>query len=311
MEGSLQGGHPPIVSPMAEGMRREAVGIMPHHGRRGGERGPTNGRRIDGQGGFAREDRAGDGSFERTGADFARGLAARGCTVLLAARREDRLKVLQAELQKKYGVSVEVFPADLSDPAAPQQLLNSIRAAGFSVDVLVNNAGLGLFGDFLAVPWEKTEAMLRLDILALTRMTWLFGAEMAARGSGYILQVASTGAFQPTPTYAAYCAAKSYVLSLGEALHYEFKPKGVVCTTLCPGVTRTEFFQVAGQRMTPFQRMTIMDSPAVARIGLDALERGRASVVAGWMNALVAFSTRFLPRAFLVAMAAGVMAEPA
>jgi uncharacterized protein len=138
-------------------------------------------------------------------------------------------------------------------------------------------------------------------------MTRLFVADMIARRFGYILQVASTGAFQPTPTYAAYAAAKSYVLSFGEALHYELRQTGVSCTVLCPGVTRTEFFDVAGQPLTAYQRSTMMDSAAVARVGIQAMLQKRSSVVAGWLNSVFALGTRLLPRQVLAAMAHRLM----
>jgi short-subunit dehydrogenase len=134
-------------------------------------------------------------------------------------------------------------------------------------------------------------------------MTRLFAADMVARKFGYILQVASTGAFQPIPTYAAYAAAKSYVLSFGEALHYELRQTGVTCTVLCPGVTRTEFFEVAGQTPTLYQRSTMMDSATVARIGITAMLQGRSSVVVGWLNAIFALGTRLLPRQVSAAIA--------
>jgi short-subunit dehydrogenase len=243
------------------------------------------------------------GASSGMGADFARELAARGCGLILAARRADRLQELQKEIAARHAVPVDYISIDLSRPEGPRELFEAIGARGLTVDILINNAGYALFGEFAESDWPKLEAMLQLDVIALTHLTRLFAAEMAARGSGKILLVASTGSFQPTPKYAAYAAAKSYVLQLGEALHFELRPKGVTCTVLCPGVTRTEFFAVAGQEMTAFQRATAMPSAAVARIGIRALLAGRSCVVAGWTNNLVALSTRLAPRQFLAAMA--------
>ncbi len=243
------------------------------------------------------------GASSGLGADFARELAARGCGVILAARRADRLQELQKEITARYAVPVDYVSIDLSRPDGPRELFEAIRAKGRTVDVLINNAGYAVFGEFADSDWPKLEAMLQLDIVALTHLTRLFAAEMAARGSGRILLVASTGAFQPTPNYAAYAAAKSYVLQLGEALHYELRPKGVTCTVLCPGVTRTEFFDVAGQEMTAFQHATAMPSAAVARIGIRAMLASRSCVVAGRMNNLIALGTRLAPRQFLAFMA--------
>jgi short-subunit dehydrogenase len=241
------------------------------------------------------------GASSGLGADFARQLAAQGCHLILVARRLERLQELQAEISTRYEVKVDCVTIDLAVPDAPQQLYDQLKAAGQTVDILVNNAGHGLYGEFWQAPWAKLHQMLELDMVALTHLTHLFMADMVARDFGYILQVASTGAFQPTPTYAAYSAAKSYVLSLGEALHYELRRTHVTCTVLCPGVTRTEFFEVSGQRMTTYQRLTAMDSAEVARIGIAALLKGRSYVVAGWINAFFAWSIRFMPRRLVVA----------
>lgn len=247
------------------------------------------------------------GASSGLGADFARQLAARGCGLILVARRADRLRGLQTEILASYDVLVECLAMDLVEGDAPQKLYDQLKAANRTVDVLVNNAGYGVFGEFRITPWERLHQMLELDIVALTHLTRLFVADMLLRNSGYILNVASTGAFQPTPTYAAYAAAKSYVLSLSEALHYELRRSAVKCTALCPGVTRTEFFEVAGQKMTTYQRLTSMESADVARIGIEAMLKGRSSVVAGGLNALMAWSTRWMPRQFLAAMSNRLM----
>ena len=228
------------------------------------------------------------GASSGLGADFARQLAARGCQLILVARRGEGLRELQAEISTRCEVSIECVAMDLLEADAPQRLYDQINGLGRTVDVLINNAGKGLFGEFTVVPWESLDQMLEFDVVAPTHLARLFVADMVKRGSGYVLFIASTGAFQPTPTYAAYSAAKGYVLSLGEALHYELRQTGVRCTVLCPGVTRTEFFSVAGQRTTPYQRMTMMESSTVARIGIEAMLRGRPYVVAGRLNALVA-----------------------
>jgi uncharacterized protein len=247
------------------------------------------------------------GASSGLGADFARQLAGMGCGLILAARREERLLALKEELLAAYPVPVECMAIDLAASGSPEALHERIRASGRDVDVLVNNAGYGLYGDFVETPWERMQQMLELDIVALTRLTHLFVPDMRARGFGYVLNVASTGSFQPTPTYAAYSAAKAYVLSLGEALHYELRGSGVGCTTLCPGVTRTEFFDVAGQALTAYQRMTMMESSAVAHVGLQTMLRGRSSVVAGPFNALFAWGTRLLPRQTLAAISGRLM----
>jgi short-subunit dehydrogenase len=247
------------------------------------------------------------GASSGMGADFARQLAELGCNLILVARRADRLQELEKEITGRCGASAESMTLDLAAPDAPQQLYDSVKSKNQAVDVLVNNAGFAVYGEFHSTDWKACRQMLELDVVALTHLTRLFAADMVQRKFGFILQVASNGAFQPTPLYAAYAAAKSYVLYFGEALHYELRPHGVGLTVLCPGPTRTEFFDVAGQKLTLYQRLTMMDSAGVARTGIRAMLRKRSCVVAGPLNAAVAASAPLLPRQLMAAMAARMM----
>lgn len=235
------------------------------------------------------------GASSGLGVDFARELARRGCNLVLVARREERLQQLQAEIQAAHGVKVTVVALDLGAPDAPQALYDRLHAQQTPIDVLVNNAGFGVFGNELDIPWEKTRQMLQLDIVALTHLTKLFGRDMVRRGFGFFLQVASIGAYQPSPTYAAYSAAKSYVRSFSQALNYELRGTGVSSTVVSPGVTATEFLQVSGQRRTWFHKATMMTSAEVAAAGIRAMLRRRYSVVPGFMNWLTALFTNFTP----------------
>lgn len=247
------------------------------------------------------------GASSGIGVDFARELAARGANLVLVARREERLRALAEELERTHGVRTRVLAADLAKPDAPRALHDRLRGEGLAVDVLVNNAGFGVYGPFLDVAWERERQMIELDVLALVHLTKLFAADMRARGYGRVLQVASIGAFQPSPTYAAYSAAKAFVQSFGEALACELRGTGVSVTVVSPGVTESEFLAVAGQRRSLFQRLTVMPSAKVARIGVRALERGRPLVVPGFANALTAFSMRFLPRRWQASLARTAM----
>ncbi len=236
------------------------------------------------------------GASSGLGADFARVLAEHGCPLVLVARREDRLKQLAEEIASRHGVDVRVVAMSLSDPDAPKALHERLASEGLEVDVLVNNAGFGAFGVFLSIPWEREREMLQLDVVAVVHLTKLFAADMVRRGRGWILQVASIGTYQPTPTYASYSAAKAFVLSFGEALAFELRGKGVRVTVVSPGVTATEFLAVAGQKPTLYQRLAMMKSEDVARAGIAALLRGRPSTVPGLVNKLPAFLMRFTPR---------------
>ena len=247
------------------------------------------------------------GASSGLGADFARDFAKRGCKLVLVARREERLAQLAAELANDHGADTRVVALDLGGEGAADELHDLLRAEGIDVHVLVNNAGAGVFGPFLASEWPRQRQMLALDIVALTHLTHRFAKDMAARGDGYVLQVSSIGAFLPTPTYASYSAAKSFVLSFGEALARELKPHGVRVCTLCPGVTETEFFAAAGQPRSLFQRMSVVPSPAVVKIGVEALLRGRTSVVPGLLNKVSALSMRLFPRQWQAATAHALM----
>lgn len=248
------------------------------------------------------------GASSGLGADFARNLAAQGCDLLLVARREDLLRSLQEELKTRYGAGVDILPLDLTAPDAPQTLYDWTKAQGKTVDVLINNAGFGLFGPFLDIPWEREKNMLELDIVTLTHLTKLFVKDMVARNFGYVLLVASIGAYQPTPLYASYSAAKGFVLNFGEALNYELRKTRVKCTVLSPGITATEFLKVSGQQATLYQRLTMMQSPEVVRIGIASMLKGKPSVVPGWLNAATAWSNRLIPRRLSAAIGHRLMA---
>jgi uncharacterized protein len=243
------------------------------------------------------------GASSGLGVDFARQLAARGANLVLVARRQDQLCSVAAEIEKEYAVTVHAIPMDLAEPAAPELLYDQLVQLGLQVDILVNNAGFGAFGNFVDIPWQRHQAMLDIDIIALTHLTRLFLPDMISRSYGYVLLVASNGAYQPTPTYAAYAAAKAYVLSMGEAINYELRGTGVSVTVISPGITATEFLKVSGQSPSLYQRLVLMDSPTVARIGIESMLRRRASVVPGFINSLVAFSTHLVPRRMLASLA--------
>ena len=247
------------------------------------------------------------GASSGLGVDFAKELAKHGANLILVARREERLKAVAEQIRQEFGVDVVVIPMGLAVPDAPQALYDRLKVENKSVDVLVNNAGYGLFGTFAELPWEKQKNMLDLDIVTLTHMTKLFVPDMVARKFGAVLQVASIAAYQPAPTYAAYAGAKSYVLSFSDALDHELRGTGVNVTTVSPGVTATEFLKVAGQKPTLYQRLVMMQSPEVARQGVRALLHQRRSVVPGFFNAFSAFLMRFIPRRWMTVLAEAMM----
>lgn len=237
------------------------------------------------------------------GEELAKLFAADGYDLVLVARSRDGLVRVGEALKAKHGIAYTALPADLTDPAAPAAIHRAVSEAGHEVTALVNNAGFGLHGAFTPVPGHApTELgreleMIQVNVTALTHLTKLFLPEMVKRGRGRILNVASTAAFQPGPFMAVYYATKAYVLSFSEALSVELSGTGVTATVLCPGATRTNFqaeANVADSRL--FRSPTVMDAPAVARVGYRALQAGKPMVVSGGFNKLLAQSTRFVPR---------------
>lgn len=248
------------------------------------------------------------GASSGLGADFARILASMGCHLILVARRQERLEALKKEISADFGVSVKVIPMDLSLPESPQKLYDQVKEEGIDVDVLINNAGFGIYGEFLEIDWERTHQMLQLNMITVAHLTWLFAQDMISRNFGYVLHIASNGAYQPSPLYAAYAASKSFVLSFSEALNYELRDTNVKCTALSPGITVTEFHQAAGQKEgSLYYRLTKMDSMTVARKGIEALLAGRPSLVPGWAVSVMAWSSQRAPRRLATALAAWLM----
>jgi len=242
------------------------------------------------------------------GADFARELAGYGCNLVLTARREDRLEALKEEITSNSGVSVEVIPADLSKLETPQELYDQIKVAGISIDVLVNNAGFGIYGAFLNTDWQREHELIQLNVTALVHLTKLFLPGMVARGFGYILQMASNSAYQPTPYYSTYGGSKSFVLSFSEALNFELRGTGVSSTAFSPGTVATEFHQVTGQRVGDFYyRLTKMESSRVARMGIKAMLKRRSSAVVDWKIALMAWFSQRAPRSLATASVGWLM----
>ncbi|MFB6264287.1 MAG: SDR family NAD(P)-dependent oxidoreductase [Bradymonadaceae bacterium] len=244
------------------------------------------------------------GGSSGLGVDIARKLADRGASMILVARREERLEEVAAELEDDHGVDADWISMDLARRGAAKDLYDAVEQKGYTVDVLVNNAGFGIYEEFLETEWSDQESMLDLDVRTPLHLTRLYGEEMVERGWGRILQVASIGAYEPTPLYATYSASKALLRNFSEAFDFELDGTGVSCTTVCPGVTRTEFFDSAGQdEVTLYQKLTMMKSENVASIAVRAMMQRRRLVVPGILNSLTMWSTRFMPRRLLTYVA--------
>ncbi|MEP6609866.1 MAG: SDR family NAD(P)-dependent oxidoreductase, partial [Burkholderiaceae bacterium] len=192
------------------------------------------------------------------GEEFARQYAEQGRSLVLVARRLDRLQTLAEALRQQYRIDVVAEQVDVSDVAAVIQLHQRLRERGIAIGILVNNAGHGLQGPFLDGRLDAALAMVQLDVASLTAVTHVFAQDMRIRGGGKILLVASLLAYQGVQNFAVYAAAKAYVLRLGEALHLELKRDGVTVTALCPGMSDTGFATAAQQKITPALKVLMM-----------------------------------------------------
>lgn len=237
------------------------------------------------------------------GLEFARQLAGRGYHLVLVARSQPRLESAAQSLAAP-GRQIRLVPLDLSEPDASAKLVAQTDAWGLTPTILVNNAGCGDWGRFLDRPLEPIDAMVRLNVSTLVQLSHHYGRRMRERRHGYLLQVASTAAFQPVPSYAAYAATKAFVLSFSRTLHYEGRKHGVSSTALCPGPTDTDFFRNAGQQPNAIFRAILLPPDRVARQGLDAMFRRRAVHVPGFINKLTAAVPRFLPSGWMARAAA-------
>ena len=222
--------------------------------------------------------------------------------LVLVARNADKLAQVATELQA-HGVTVKTIPLDLAAPPAPKFLFEQLQREGIAVDILINNAGFGAFGDFTQMPEQEVQGQIDLNITALTQLTHLFLPPMLKRRSGRIMNVASTAAFQPGPLMAVYYATKAYVLSFSEALANELRNSGVTVTCFCPGATHTGFAKRAGTEGSRlFKQLGAMDAAKVALDGYRAVMEGRTTAISGAHNWLVAQSTRFAPRKMVTAV---------
>jgi len=236
------------------------------------------------------------GASSGFGEEFAHQYAEQGHSLVLVARRLNRLQALAEALRRQHRIDVVVEQVDLSDIAAVIHLHRRLQERGIAIDILINNAGHGLHSPFVDSQLDAALAMVQLDVASLTAVTHVFAQDMRARGRGKILLVASLLAYQGVQNFAVYAAAKAYVLRLGEALHRELTRDGVTVTVLCPGMSDTGFATAAQQKITPALKRLMMQPAAVVRASIRALQAGRISVVPGWANKALVSLTWATPR---------------
>ena len=248
------------------------------------------------------------GASSGIGAALARRFAALGARTALVARRHDRLQEVARDIAAAGRPEPVVIQADLFEDSAHAQVLDQAREALGRIDVLVNNAGLGFTGRFAELSPEQVEHMLQLNVRALVRMTHLVLPEMLERGSGGIMNVASTAAYQPMGYMAVYAATKAFVLNFSVALWAECRRRGVVVTSVNPGTTLTEFFD--GSTWDRRRRLFLkhaMSADRVAAIGIKALARGRPKVICGLGNRALACVSWLMPRSWTARATASVL----
>lgn len=235
------------------------------------------------------------GASSGIGFALAEEFAKKGHSLVLSSRIDSELKMIAASMTATYDVNVETVAADLSTPDGPHNIYNFVEASGIDVEILVNNAGLGHLGTFWTVPLEKQISILRVNIEAVLRLTYLFLPKLMQKGHGRLLTTASIAGFEPGPTLAVYHASKAFILSFTEALATELENTGVTVTALCPGATDTDFFPKAHMTNTKaFQKGPVMAPQEVAEIAYAACLRGDRTVVPGGSNKALVFARRFM-----------------
>jgi uncharacterized protein len=241
------------------------------------------------------------GASNGIGFELAKIHAAKGNDLVLVARNKAKLDEIKKDFEAKYAISVYNIAKDLSLPNTAQEVYDELKQKNIQTAYLINNAGFGDFGMFTETDWNKELQMINLNITTLTQFTKLFLKDMVARRSGKVMNVASTAAFQSGPTMAVYYATKAYVLSFSEAIDNEVSDKGVSVTALCPGATESGFQAAAAMEESKLVKgKKLPTSQEVAEYGYQAMMKGKTVAIHGLMNAILANSVRFMPRAIVV-----------
>ncbi len=236
------------------------------------------------------------------GEEFARQYAAKQHNLILVARTEEKLQKLAIELKSTYHVHVEMIASDLSQLNAAEEIFEQCQKQGWQINFLINNAGVGLVGRFDGFKLDEIQNMLNLNMMTLTKLTYLFLPQLR-KHQGCLINLASQAAFSPAPYLAAYAATKAYILSFTEALRVENDKENVRIMALCPGPTYTEFFTKSD--ISPDDiRFKFRPVKDVVTAAIQGIEKNKTIVIVGWENKLLIFLLRFFPRSFLAKSAA-------
>ncbi|MGC1621048.1 MAG: SDR family oxidoreductase [Candidatus Acidiferrum sp.] len=244
------------------------------------------------------------GASAGIGKALAEELARGGTNLVLTARRRERLEQLAQNLAAAYKVQTKILVADLTEAHAPEKIFHFTKEQEIEVELLINNAGFGAYGEFSKVELQKLTDMVQVNCAAVVHLTWLYLPEMVARGHGDVLILASTASFQSVPYISTYAATKAFDLLFAEGLAEEMKPHGVRVCALCPGSTESEFSEVAGQSHISATRTNRETAEKVARTGLRALAASKSYVISGLGNYLGVLGQRLVSRRFVARIAA-------
>jgi uncharacterized protein len=244
------------------------------------------------------------GASAGIGAALAEELARGGTNLVLTARRRERLEELAQKVETAHKIQTRIFVADLRQADAPAKIFQFTKEQGIAVELLINNAGFGAYGEFQTVETDKLTEMVQVNCAAVVHLTRLYLPEMAARRHGDVLVVASTASFQSVPYLSTYAATKAFDLLFAEGLAEEMKPYGVRVCALCPGSTESEFAEVAGQSHIAATRANRETAEKVAQTGLRALAAGKSYVISGLGNYLGMLGQRLVSRRMVARVAA-------
>jgi len=246
------------------------------------------------------------GASAGIGRALAEELAAGGTNLVLTARRKERLEELARQLAEKHKIQTQVFVADLAETTAPEKIFAFTKAKGMEVELLINNAGFGRYGEFHTAEIPRLLEMVQVNCSAVVHLTRLYLPEMVARRRGDVMILASTASFQSVPYLSTYAATKAFDLLFAEGLAEEMRRYGIRVCALCPGSTVSEFNEVAGQTHITSAMRSRETAEKVARTGLRALAAGKSYVISGTGNYLVTHMQRLAPRRMVSRIAAGM-----
>jgi len=237
------------------------------------------------------------GASSGIGKELAIVYAANSYNLILVARSKNKLDDLKQELEKTNKVEITNISLDLSNQDSAEELLGIVKEKKLQIDILINNAGFGLNGEFTEIDINSQTEMINLNVVTLTKLSNYFAKEMIKQNSGHIVNIASTAAFQPISNFAVYAATKAYVLSFSEAIAIELKKKNVNVTAICPGATESNFMDNAGVKKIIL--LSVANSKQVANYIFKSVKNKKVVAVHGFFNKIIIFSLRFTPRSLV------------